>query len=88
MARQLELKWETEPMINNGVVARDDVPEPLARRVAQLLDTLHATAEGKAMLARMPLSRFELADDRRYLVIEDFLRQFGQTVYPLNEPEK
>ncbi len=88
MARQLEIKWETAPMINNGVVARDDAPEPLAARVAQLLDTLHTTAEGKAMLARMPLSRFELADDQRYRVIEDFLRKFSQTVYPLDEPKK
>ncbi|MDD5332849.1 MAG: phosphate/phosphite/phosphonate ABC transporter substrate-binding protein [Rhodoferax sp.] len=88
MARELELKWETEPMLNNGVVARDDVPAPLAERVAQLLDTLHTTAEGRAMLARMPLSRFELADDRRYRVIADFLRQFSQTVYPLEEAKK
>ncbi|MDD2914011.1 MAG: phosphate/phosphite/phosphonate ABC transporter substrate-binding protein [Gallionella sp.] len=86
MARELELKWETEPMINNGVVVRDDVPEQLARQVAQLLDTLHANQEGKAMLARMPLSRFELADDKRYRVIEDFLRQFSRTVYPIDVP--
>lgn len=84
-ARELELKWETESLINNGVVARDDVPEQLARRVAQLLDTLHASEEGKAMLARMPLSRFELADDQRYRVIEDFLRKFSKTVRPLDE---
>ena len=88
MARDLELKWETEPMINNGVVARDDVPEVLSRRVAQLLYTLHTNTEGKAMLARMPLSRFELADDRRYRVIEDFLHKFSRAVYPLNMPEK
>lgn len=84
-ARELEVKWETAPLINNGVVARDDVPEALARRVAQLLDTLHTTAEGKAILARMPLSRFELADDRRYEVIRHFLREFSNTVRPLEE---
>jgi phosphonate transport system substrate-binding protein len=87
MARELELKWETEPLINNGVVVRDDVPEQLARQVAQLLDTLHTNDEGKAMLARMPLSRFELADDKRYRVIEDFLHKFSQTVYPINMPK-
>jgi phosphonate transport system substrate-binding protein len=80
MARELELKWETEPLINNGVVVRDDVPEHLAARVAQLLDTLHTSEEGRTILARMPLSRFELADDRRYRVIEDFMRRFGQNV--------
>jgi len=85
MARELELKWETEPMINNGVVVRDDVPDQLAIRVAQLLDTLHIGTDGRAMLARMPLSRFELADDQRYRVIEDFLHRFSKTVYPLDE---
>ncbi len=88
MARELEVKWETAPMINNGVVARDDVPVQLVRQVAQLLDTLHTTNEGKAMLARMPLSRFELADDNRYRVIEDFLRKFSRTVRPLNEAKR
>lgn len=87
-ARELELKWETAPLINNGVVAKDDVPEQLARRVAQLLDTLHASEEGKTILARMPLSRFELADDQRYRVIEDFLRKFSQTVRPLDKQER
>lgn len=85
MARELEIKWETEPLINNGVVVRDDVPGQLAKRVAQLLDTLHTNEEGKAILARMPLSRFELADDQRYQVIEDFLSKFSQNVRALDK---
>ncbi|MEW6133752.1 MAG: phosphate/phosphite/phosphonate ABC transporter substrate-binding protein [Pseudomonadota bacterium] len=83
-ARELEVKWETEPLINNGVVARDDVPPELARQVAHLLDTLHTTEEGRAMLERMQLSRFELADDSSYRVIEDFLRNFSVNVRPLD----
>jgi phosphonate transport system substrate-binding protein len=58
----------------------------LAEQVAQLLDTLHGSEDGKAILARMPLSRFELADDRSYSAIEDFLTKFSQTVRPLDEP--
>lgn len=84
-AKELVLQWETEPLINNSVVARDDVPPELAGQVARLLDTLHTSAEGRAMLARMPLSRFELADDARYQVVGDFLRQFSRTVRPLAE---
>lgn len=84
-ARELELKWETEPLINNGVVARDDVPEQLATRVAQLLDGLHTSEEGKLILARMPLSRFEFADDQRYRVIEEFLNKFSKSVRPLDK---
>ena len=88
MARELELKWETEPLINNGIVARDDVPQHLAQQVAQLLDTLHTNEEGKVMLARMPLSRFEFADDKRYRIIDDFLHKFSQTVYPIEVPKQ
>ena len=85
-AAALELKWETDPLINNGVVAKDDVPAALVRQVAQLLNALHTSEEGKAILARMPLSRFELADDGSYRVIEDFLRKFSQNVRPLDKP--
>ncbi|MBS1212052.1 MAG: Phosphonate transporter, periplasmic [Proteobacteria bacterium] len=84
-AQELVVQWETEALINNGVVAKDDVPQPIAQEVAQLLDSLHTNEQGRAILARMPLSRFELADDARYQVIADFLRRFSQSVRPLDE---
>jgi phosphonate transport system substrate-binding protein len=87
-ARELVVQWETEPLINNGVVVRDDVPESLAGEVARLLADLHSTEEGRAMLARIPLSRFEVADNRRYRVIGDFLRQFKLAVGPIGEQKK
>lgn len=87
-ARELMLQWETAPLINNGVVARDDVPPELSLRVAHLLANLHTTAEGRVILERMPLSRFELADDQSYNVIKDFLRTFNQQVRPLDEVEQ
>jgi phosphonate transport system substrate-binding protein len=81
-ARTLEVKWQTEPLINNAVVARNDVPPKVSARVARLLVTLHTTKEGRAILARLPLSRFELADNARYRGIEPFLREFDRTVRP------
>jgi phosphonate transport system substrate-binding protein len=83
-AAQLEVKWQTEPLVSVGVVARDDVPAQLTQKVAQLFDTLHTNEEGRSILLRVPLSRFELADDSRYRVIEDFLTKFSQTVRPLD----
>ena len=84
-AGELEVKWETAPLINNSVVARDDVPAELAQQVAQSLDSLHTTDKGQAILARMQLSRFELADDQRYALVTDFLRTFSEKVRPLDE---
>ena len=87
IATEMELKWQTAPLIKNGIVVRSDISEQLASQVANLLDTLHTSEEGKVILARMPLSRFELADDKRYLVIEDFLHKFNKTVYPIDLPK-
>jgi len=85
-ARELVAQWETEPLSNVGVVARDDVPPQVAALVAQLLNTLHTTEEGRTILARIPLSRFELADDAHYRELESFLHKVYRAVRPLEEP--
>jgi phosphonate transport system substrate-binding protein len=79
-AAELTVKWETEPLINNSVMARDDMPGPLAARLAEVLDRLHTSEEGRRILKAIPLSRFELADDARYHVVTEFLERFSQTV--------
>ncbi len=82
-AAELEVKWQTEPLVNNSVVARDDIPPELAEKVTVLLETLHTTPQGEALLQRLELSQFERADNQRYQVIEDFLQRFAQKVRPL-----
>jgi phosphonate transport system substrate-binding protein len=74
------VKWETEPLVNNGVVARDDVPPALAKQVAGLLAALHESPEGQAMLAKLSLSRFELATDRDYDKVAAFVARYRQAV--------
>lgn len=82
-AAQLELKWQTDALINNGLVARDTVPTQLVARVGELLTGLHESDEGRAMLQRLPISRFEFASDASYDVIREFLDKFSRTVRPL-----
>ena len=83
VAAQLEVKWQTPPLPNNGLVARDDLPETLVRRVAALLFGLHTDAEGRAILARMELSRFEAADDGAFDPVRSFLARFEREVRPV-----
>lgn len=85
-AAQLELIWQTEPLINNGLVARSDMPPELVERVATLLATLHESEEGRALLARLPISRFERATDASYDVVRSFLDTFSRKVRPLEAP--
>ena len=84
-AAQLEKIWETEPLINNGLVARGDMPTELVERVAMLFSTLHENDEGRALLARLPISRFERANDASYDVVRSFLDTFSRTVRPLEQ---
>ena len=83
LARELEVKWETEPLINNGLVVREDIPTELVAVVGQLLFTLHEHPEGQAMLARMELSRFEAATNDSYRPVIDFVSEFEATVRPV-----
>lgn len=82
-ARELVVQWETQALVNNSVVARDDIPQGTVRRVADELTRLHTTGEGRTLLAAMELSRFEPADDARYAVVRQFLETFNRTVRPL-----
>lgn len=85
-ADQLMVLWQTDTLPNNGLVVRDDVPAPLAEAVASLLVSLHDSEEGRRLLLRMPLSRFERADEATYTSVRAFLRRFSDTVRPIEVP--
>jgi phosphonate transport system substrate-binding protein len=84
-AAQLKVQWNTESLPNNGLVARDDFPPALLNKVAAILYSLHDSAAGRALLERLPLSRFEPADAATYQPVRDFVAHFSQTVRPLPE---
>ncbi len=83
LASQLEVKWQTEPLLNNGWVVRQDVPASIAEKFAKLLFGLSDSAEGKNMLERVPVSRFEPATEETYRPVREFLVLFSKTVRPI-----
>jgi phosphonate transport system substrate-binding protein len=80
MAAQLEVKWETKPLLNNGWVVRNDVPAGLVDQFAQGLFGLEDSKEGRAMLTRLPISCFEPAVNETYRPVADFLDVFSKSV--------
>lgn len=80
MAAQLEVKWETEPLLNNGWVVRDDIPPQIVDKFSHLLFGLQESKEGKAILDRLPISRFEPATNETYRPVSEFLEKFSKTV--------
>lgn len=82
-ARELEVKWQTETLPNNSLVARDDLPPAVVEKVAGLLFSLQATEAGRRMLERIPLSRFEAATDKTYAPVRAWVRRFSAEVRPV-----
>jgi phosphonate transport system substrate-binding protein len=80
MADQLAVKWETSPLVNNGLVVRNDVPEKTAAEVARLLFALHESPEGRRLLRALPLARFEAASAGTYKPVVDFMNRFKKNV--------
>lgn len=85
IAAQLEVKWETPSLVNNGLVVRADVPPETVRRVRELLLRLPESEEGRALLASLELSRFEAADEASFQPVKDFLERFERQIRPAKE---
>lgn len=80
LAEQLQVIWRSDPLPSNALVVREDVPEALVRRVAELLFSLHEHEEGREILERMRLSAFEPADNASYAPVRAFLERFSAEV--------
>lgn len=82
-AARLALMWRTEPLLNNAWVVRNDVPANLAEQFAAVLFSLQDSESGRKLLAAVPVSRFEAANDQTYAPVQAFLKTFEQTVRPI-----
>ncbi len=85
-AAQLKMLWETEPLINNSVMARNDMPPQLVAQVQQLLLNLEQAPGGKAILLGMETARFLPADNARYELVRAYVARFERNVRPVEAP--
>ncbi len=84
-AAQLELVWETSPLLNNSVMARDDVPADIREQVRKALVELAQTPEGKAILLGMQTARFHPAENASYDKVRAYISRFEQEVRPVQQ---
>lgn len=85
-AAQLEVIWETPPLMNNSVMFRDDVPENIVKQTSQILYSLHESEKGQEILKGMETARFYQADDDSYKPVRDFVASFEKDVRPVEKP--
>jgi phosphonate transport system substrate-binding protein len=84
-AAQLEVAWETPPLINNSLMVRDDFPETMARQIQSILFELHETDRGKGILKGIETAHFHPATNDTYDVIRDFIESFEADIRPVEE---
>ncbi|MBI5095638.1 MAG: PhnD/SsuA/transferrin family substrate-binding protein [Candidatus Hydrogenedentes bacterium] len=82
-AAELTVIWETEPLVNNSVMARDDIPAEVGAQIRALLLGLDGTDEGKSILAGMETARFLPASDESYDVARQYISRFVREVRPV-----
>jgi len=79
-AEEMELIWETPPLVNNGFVVRSDVDHNLSDRVVALLCALDTFPEGKKLLDDAGFAGFEGASEKTYAPVEHFLRLYDKSL--------
>jgi phosphonate transport system substrate-binding protein len=85
-AADLQVIWETESLINNSVMVRDDVPEGVREQVKKVLFSLAQQPAGAAILEGMSTAGFYAANDASYGVVDRYIKRFEQVVRPVSSP--
>lgn len=83
IAEQVEVKWETPNLPNNGLVVRNDISNDLVVKVREIILSLHKSKEGMKILSRMELSQYEKANNASYDSVRLFLKDFQKQVRPI-----
>lgn len=86
-AAKLKVIWETESLINNSVMIRDDIPADIQEQVQKLLLELHKTEHGKLILNSMETARFIPALDKDYDVVRTYIERFEKVVRKIETNE-
>lgn len=79
-ASELEVVWETKPLMNNALSARFDVPDAVVQKVTQLLVGLDSTQEGRQLLIRAGFEGFEVTNRQSFVPVEEFLKRYTSTL--------
>lgn len=85
-AAALKVIWETESLVNNSVMVRDDVPLAVRHLVRKTLLSLAQHPAGPKILSGMETARFTVADDASYDVVARYVENFERDVRPVQSP--
>jgi phosphonate transport system substrate-binding protein len=79
-AKEMETLWSTGTLPHNGVIARHDVPAPLARQVAVTLAGMDKDPELDQSQFKVGQAHFETATNDTYAPMSSFLKRYDEAI--------
>ncbi len=79
-AAELKVIWQTPTLIQNAVLARQNVPAPVAAEVTRVLTQLQDTPAGQLLLKDIDTVSFVAASDADFEIVRTFLKEFNTLV--------
>lgn len=85
VAKEVEIRWETTSLPNNGLVVKNSIPKDVVLQISNILFTLQNSQDGKKLLQAIELSKFEPATKETYNSVVEFLDIFQKNVRAFEE---
>lgn len=79
-AKEMEVVWETKPLINNGFIVHNSVDKNLSTQVAALLIALDKSEKGAQILLNAGFEGFEASSNANYSIVEEFLKKYNRAL--------
>ncbi len=81
----LRILFSTETLINNSLMVKKDFNKELLEKIKRVFFTLHNTENGKKILNRIMLSKFEFSTNEQYQSAKIFFDNYKKTFGSLPE---
>jgi len=82
LINELVVRWETTPLVNNGVVVRNDLRPDDVNAVKDVLLTLHEHERGRTILKDIEIAKFETADTSSFETVRQFVAKYDAAFGP------
>lgn len=79
-AADLKVIWQTPTLIQNAIIANNNVPTEVVDKVTTLLTSLQGSAEGRQLLSGIETTSFVTASDKDFEVVGKFLDEYKHLV--------
>lgn len=80
LAKEITVLWKTEPFVHNAIIAKDDVPADIRKKVADALVQLSKDPSVDQSIFKKDQQYFEYATDAKYNKAKKFFIEYDKVI--------